>query len=93
MPPRYDAVAVTSALEFSELVVFSTTAFSLAFMDSLAMTFSFVRSFMLSTLTVRPFPRRSRYSVIDSPGLMKNRRIAMSAISSELSCMPVAIQR
>ena len=33
------------------------------------------------------------YSVMDSPGLMKNRRIAMSAISSELSRMPVYIHR
>ena len=33
------------------------------------------------------------HSFIDSPGLMKNSRMAMSAISSELSCMPVSIHR
>ena len=34
-----------------------------------------------------------RYSLIDSPGLMNSRRIAMRAICSELSFMPVSIQR
>ena len=38
---------------------------------------------------VAPLP----YSLIDSPGLMKNSLMAISAISSELSRMPVSIQR
>ena len=39
--------------------------------------------------SIAPLP----YSLIDSPGLMKNSLMAMRAISSELSCMPVSIQR
>ena len=41
----------------------------------------------------RPERRYSRYSLMDSPGLMNRRRMAMRAISSELSRMPHSSQR
>ena len=63
---------------------------SLVSMGSFAMTLSFIGSFTESASSACA---SRRYSLIDSPGLMKNSRMAINAISSELSCMPVSIHR